>query len=641
MQRDLTAAAPQRAASWAQRPTLGRPGAHIAVLLLYIILTIVLAWPTVTHLTSAVPGPPDANGAWLYDLWETRQSLASLVEGGHLPDPGRPATASLGIANRLLALPCLLLGDEVLAYNALALLSFVLTAYAGFLLVIYITGNPYAAAVSGCILAFAPLRMHWLATGQLPLLSTQWIPLTFLSLERALREHRRRYGLLAGAFFGLTMLSSWTYLPLVGGAVLLYTLVRLYPWKARSNRTARQALLPGVLVATACVAGMLLLGQPIGGIAVSASTMVDPSPGLDDLLTPSAYHPFWGERFAALRPATPTLPDGVPGYAYLGLIATLLALMGLTDGDSDEPRTRSGMVWIGVIFGLFALGPVLKVFGQAVSLESVPALGERLARSLTALGVPAPAGGALPLPAVLLYRFVSPTTAAELIRAAPILPTLALAVMAGIGTATMVGSRTPAATPRPRWDTLHNPLYAAMRPTPRWEVGSLLGAATLILLVAIDYAAVPLATGSTIPRDGALVQWLSSQPGEGTVIYYPLERTMNGYTLYASRGLGKEPARALVAATPRETLAAFPSAGSVAFLRSHGVGYIVVDADAAVAGRPAGNGLPSAIEAATGLTPAAVISDEPAWEIPASGTFAWETAGGLAGPGSLLVYTLQ
>jgi len=638
MQGDLRVAAPARAASWAHRPTLGRPEAHVAVLVLYTLLTVLLTWPTVTHLATAVPGPPDANGAWLYDLWDTRRAATTLFERGQLPAPRDPDLPSLGLANRLLALPFLLAGNEILAYNAVALLTFLSTAYAGFLLVMYVTGNPYAATVSGCILAFAPLRIHWLATGQLPLLSTQLMPLTFLSLERAMRESRRRHGFAAGVFLSLTMLSSWTYVVLVGSAVVLYTLLRLYPWKARSNRSAGRALRPGVLIALACVAGMLLAREPLHGVAVSAVATLDPSPSIDDLVTPSAYHPIWGQRFAAVRSQPPSLPDGVPGYAYLGLIAVLLALVSLTDSENDEPRTLSGMVWVGVLYGLFSLGPVLKICGEPAGLAAFPGLGGRLARALAGLGIAVPASGALPLPAVALYWLVSPATAAEVLRAAPIVPMLALAVMAGIGTATMVGSRSVVAARPLVPEPARNPLYEAMRPRRRRDVGALCGTVILVALVVIDGACAPLATGSTIPRHDALAEWLAGQSAQGALVFFPLERTVSGYTLYATRASHGIPARTLVATGPRSVLEAFPSAETTAFLRSRGVTYVVVDGDAATG--PSG-GLNGTNTAAASRSPTLVLSEEPVWEVSPSSTFPWRDPGTLPGTGSLLVYSLR
>lgn len=637
MQHELTAAPPPPAVTWPGRAALGSRAAHLAALVLYLALAILLTYPLVTHLTTAVPGAPGENGVWLYDLWRTRQSIADLGRTGAVPDAAaRPAGGSLGLANHLLALPWLMAGGEILAYNALALLSFVLTGYATFLYALYITRNPYAAVVSGAILAFSPLRLHWLATGALPLLATQWLPLSLYWLERALREGRRRHAALAGAALGLAMLTTWGAAVVAAGSVILYAVVRLSPWRARSNRAARRALWPGVLIALA-LGAVALLGEPLPpGVAADAP------PGLDDLLLPSAHHPLWGERFAGLRGAAAS-QAGVPGYAYLGLIAAILALLGLTAPDAEEPRTAGALVWLGVVLGLLTLGPVLRLLGQTVNMQGVPEIGERIARALARLGVAAPETGALPLPAVLLYAVLSPASAAALVRAAPLVPALALAALAGYGAASMIGGTAPAAPRRARWERARweredNPLYAAMRPRGGPNAGALVGALLLLALVAVDYAAAPLGCGFTAPRQGPLDRWLAEQPAQGAVMHYPLERTTSGYTLYASRTHGNPPAQATATAGNRPALDAFPAPEALALLRSRGVRYVVVDA-AAYGDLTAGaSTLIAQVAAAGGLRPAATLGEEEVWE---GMTPAARARAGATPAGTLVVYTLE
>lgn len=632
MQRELTAAPQPPAVAWQARPVLGNRATHLAVLALYLALALLLTYPLVTHLTTGVPGPPAENGVWLYDLWRTRVTFSELGRTGAVPYAGsRPAAASVGVANHLLALPWLLLGGEVLAYNMVALLSFILTAYATFCYALYVTRNPYAAAVSGAIMAFSPLRMHWLAAGALPLLATQWLPLSLFFLERAIREHRRRYAALAGIALGLAMLTTWGAALVAAGSVLLYALVRVSPWRARSNRAARRALLPGAVIALA-VGIVVLLGDPLPPGAA------EPPPGIDDLLLPSAHHPLWGERFAGLRAAGAT---GVPGFAYLGLIAAILAFLGLTASDPEEPRTPGALIWLGVVGGLLALGPVVRILGQTVNLQGLPAFGERVSVALARLGVEAPQTGALPLPAVLLYAVLSPAAAAGVLRAMPLTLSLSLAVLAGYGAASMIGGTVPTVTRRPRWEREANPLYAAMRPRSGPNVGALVGALLLVALVAVDYAAAPLTCGFTEPREQPLDRWLAEQPAEGAVMHYPLERTALGYTLYAARDHGKAPAQATLHSASGAVLASFPSQEAVALLRSRGIRYVVMDAAAYGDDTPGASGLAAGIAAASGLRPAATLREEPVWRGMSPGARERVSASPIASGTTLLVYTLQ
>ncbi len=216
---------------------MGSAQTRFWVLVLFVILSLLMTYPLVLHLRTAVPGPPWDNFVWLYDLWWFRHSIVDLGQwptynpGIFYPYGYDLRLSETMLANKVLIAPILFWGDEVLAYNVLLLLGFILTGYATYLLLAYLTGNPYAAVVGGAIFAFCPYRMHAMAAGWLPLLSTQWIPLTFLYLERTLRERKARYALAAGLFRALNILSSWYYLYVVGAFAVIYVLVRLWPWR--------------------------------------------------------------------------------------------------------------------------------------------------------------------------------------------------------------------------------------------------------------------------------------------------------------------------------------------------------------------------------------------------------------------------
>lgn len=59
----------QRMGSWRTR---------LGVLLLFLALSVLLTYPLVMHLRTAVPGPPWDNFVWLYDLWWFRHSIVDL-----------------------------------------------------------------------------------------------------------------------------------------------------------------------------------------------------------------------------------------------------------------------------------------------------------------------------------------------------------------------------------------------------------------------------------------------------------------------------------------------------------------------------------------------------------------------------------
>ena len=241
------------------------------------------------------------------------------------------------------------------------------------------------------------------------------------------------------------------------------------------------------------------------------------APGLDDLLLPSAHHPCG----RALCQASAALPPqaGVPGCSP-GPHRRHPGPLGLTAPDAEEPRTAGALVWLGVVLGLLTLGPVLRLLGQTVNMQGVPEIGVRIARALARLGVAAPETGALPLPAVLLYAVLSPASAAALVRAAPLVPALALAALAGYGAASMIGGTAPPAPRRARWERARweredNPLYAAMRPRGGPNAGALVGA--LLLLPSSRWITPPRRSVRVHrPAPRPLDRWLAEQPARGS-----------------------------------------------------------------------------------------------------------------------------
>ena len=91
----------------------------------------------------------------------------------------------------LLAGPMYLMtGNLVLAYNFAMFSSFVLSGLGMYLLARDLAGDKWAALIAGTIFLAAPYRFGHLL--QLQLLTLQWFPLAFWSLNRFLRDGRPR-----------------------------------------------------------------------------------------------------------------------------------------------------------------------------------------------------------------------------------------------------------------------------------------------------------------------------------------------------------------------------------------------------------------------------------------------------------------
>ncbi|MBN1401621.1 MAG: hypothetical protein JXA74_12330, partial [Anaerolineae bacterium] len=340
-------------------PLGGEWPTRVLVLLLFLLLTLGMTYPLVLHLTTAIPGPPWDNFVWLYDLWWFRHSVVDL---GQWPTINETIFAPFGydlrlsetmLANKALIAPVLFWGNEIVAYNVFLILTFVLTGYTTYLLIDYLTDNLYAAFLGAAVFSFCPYRMHAMAAGWLPLLATHWIPLVFLYLERTLREARWQYALALGLFVALTILSSWYYLYIVGSMLLVYLLIRLYPWRMglrRAHLLRNLALAAFAIVVLVAPVAMPVVMNRSGEMGWPLAEVEKWAASVEDAFLPNVYHPVWGERFLSLRAFTLRYPWYAPGFIYLGILSTVLALAGIVYG-----RSRFGVIGALAGVGLIAL----------------------------------------------------------------------------------------------------------------------------------------------------------------------------------------------------------------------------------------------------------------------------------------------
>jgi len=101
----------------------------------------------------------------------------------------------------------LISGKPLLAYNLTLLVSLTLSAFFTYLLVRKLTGSGWAGIVAGVAFAYSPYVLFEM--GRIQLVATQWIPLSFLLLHRAIETQRPRDCV---AFWGAILLQIGTCL---------------------------------------------------------------------------------------------------------------------------------------------------------------------------------------------------------------------------------------------------------------------------------------------------------------------------------------------------------------------------------------------------------------------------------------------
>lgn len=561
---------------------------HVPVLLFFCALTPVMTYPLALHLTEAVPGPPWDNFVWLYDLWWFKHALFEAgVSPWFNPQMFYPFGYEVGLsetilASKALALPFMLLAGEITAFNSIVLASFALSGFTMYLWVLRLSGNRWAALVGGVIYAFAPYRIHALAAGWIPLLPTQWLPLSFLYLDRTLETRRTRPAALSALFAALSALSSWYYAYMLAIILPVYLLARARPWRTvlGDRRLWRSALV--YLAVLVCLTVPILI--PALGLTSSGWSLgyADRwSASLDDFVLPNVYHPLWGQFFLEQRADVPEYPWYAPGFVYLGLPALALAAVWFRQrrvaplrGRATAPALAVG----GIVSGVLALGTTLHAFGQRVYIPVPSAVEHAFSRIMIVLAgrlafnpavySPLRAVDAIPipLPALLGFLFLPLFSAMRHWYRFGVLTTLAIAVLAGLGAAVLLQR------------------LAAQRNGARRE--ALLGI-FLIAVILLDFLPAPLPYGLSYANiEQPVDRWLAQQSADAVIMQFPLVRALNGPMLYRGVAHGKKMAYAHGTFYPpsyveaSKTLGQFPSAPSLDLMDSWGVRYIVVGSQA-------------------------------------------------------------
>ena len=479
--------------------------ATAAALLLFVVLSLVLTYPLALHMADTVEDRQDALlNVWI-TAWDGHQLLSDpldLFDANIFHSyPRTLAYSELLLGNGLLALPVTATtGNPVLGYNMALLLSFVLSGFGTYLLVLALTRSPGAGLVAGTIFSFSAYRMTNLAQAQL--LTTQWMPFALLALLQLMRRPRARHVATFVLFFCLQALSSFYYAILLAMAAAGLVVWRFVVWiwlRARDGagdvihlrRVAFYLLVAAVL----CVLIILPFALPYFQVQRDLGferSLADNEPFSASLrqylMVPpgSAIHGRW-------LPSDDTPVAG--GYAvdalFPGLVALALSVWGLVRGRG---RTR----WF---FLLLALASAVLSFGPRLYLAPDQ-----------------PAGLEIGLPYAWLYAAVPGFKALRAPVRFDALVMLSLAVLAGYGVAAASGARKA----RAKEESRQSPVLAG--------IGALLLVGLVVALVVLESLVWPAAQAEPVPVGGdvpPVYHWLADQ-GADPVLELPMAFTPGG-----------------------------------------------------------------------------------------------------------------
>ncbi len=365
---------------------------HLAVVVLFVVLAVVMTWPLVRHLGTHVPG----SYTWAFDeytfVWNSWWFRYALFDLGQNPLYSTHIFYPLGISlvlytynlfNALISLPL----QPFLPLPAISNLTFlfatVLSGYGTFLLAeTLLTASRsrtptagsrvthLAAFLAGLIYAFGSYRMIYAAIGHYDMWSTAWIPVYALFLVKTIREPRLRNAVLAGIFLVLAMLCEMIFGVFLG----ILTLIVLAFVVSRRGRADVAGGLPALLqrllvmglVATLLYLPILvpILGEMFGGYELAGWGDAEKlSVDLLGLVTPTALHPLggdWAETLRQTQEGTSRFRD--VNTVFLGWASLALAIVGAV----RYRRRLAAWITSFVVFAAFSLGPLLQINGRSV-----------------------------------------------------------------------------------------------------------------------------------------------------------------------------------------------------------------------------------------------------------------------------------
>lgn len=344
---------------------------HLAALLLYSLLAVLLTWPLVLHLQTHLPALPGELGQ---DVWQNSWNVwwvshALLVQHTnpyhtnmlYYPEGASLALHTLNLPVCLIGIPFTALSGIVVSYNLLTLLILVLAGFCSFVLVRNIVRDDSAALVAGAIVLLSPLRLNDVRYALFHTLSDFSFFLALLAVLVALERRTWRAALLAAAGLLLAGLCSWYHL-----FHLLVVLAVLLVWRgvAAWREGKRPSFLRelahwGRIAAMGCLVCLPLLPLLLPVILESlASPYAKKS---DELVISADVLRLLPTRIGGMWETVPA--DWQYPFAF-AIIPLLLALVGAV-----LVRQR---VWlwltIGAVCLLLSPGPWLIVGGETTSI---------------------------------------------------------------------------------------------------------------------------------------------------------------------------------------------------------------------------------------------------------------------------------
>jgi hypothetical protein len=334
---------------------------YLAIIVFFLCSAIAI-YPTLSDLNGKIIGWAGDNVQYVYMTgWFSKAifNLKSPFVDPHLNYPGELilAATDMPYAGFILVSPLAKIFNPIFAYNALIFLSYFFSGYFTYRWILQLTKNRFAGIVSGLIFILLPFRIVH-SYGHLQLVSTQYIPLFFWSLDSSIRHaNKKNLVFLFVSTFLLSSGSAQYYLIICLIASLFYLLFMQPNVAFLKNQSWKLILTMGL----GSLIGSLPYITAMGSSIYQSYSLEETrgwSASLADYFYPSRLHPIWGKWIEKIYPRKTWIEHTL----YPGFFASLLAFFGCI--FTDKENRHRVFTWLGVtiLIGIISLGTDIHIF---------------------------------------------------------------------------------------------------------------------------------------------------------------------------------------------------------------------------------------------------------------------------------------
>lgn len=346
---------------------------HIFVIAFFLLMTLVLTYPLVSHFSTHLAG--DSGDGWqnVWNMWWMNKALMGLHQNPYYtnylfyPNGTTLIFHTFNPFNALVSVPLQRIFNLITTYNIIFIFSFVFSGFGMYLLSKYLIRNKFVSIIVGYIFTFCPYHMaHGL--GHLQLISMEFIPFFILYLLKTFSENNKVNIFLAGIFLVLVALCDWYYLFFCFIFTILYILYEMIIKKHITSFTIKKALLIFV------IASIFLAPFLIAAIkAFSTYRFIgahDPEEWSADLL--SFFIPSTIQTLSHLSNSLREIFSSFPGNTsensnYIGYALLILAIYSFVHLQRDNLTMRF-LFFSACVFFVLTLGMHLHVGGRIFNI---------------------------------------------------------------------------------------------------------------------------------------------------------------------------------------------------------------------------------------------------------------------------------